>query len=70
MEVVDASLDSRLAEFIVELRELKEEVVAGKQERQLLIEEKKELKAHVLYLEKLIDTNEQYSRPELSDPEW
>ena len=62
MEVVDASLDSRLAEFIVELRELKEEVVAGKQERQLLIEENKELKAHVLYLEKLIDTNEQYSR--------
>ena len=62
MEVVDSCLDSRLAEFIVELRELKEEITTGKQERQLLIEENKELKAHILYLEKLVDNNEQYSR--------
>ena len=62
MEVVEGCLDSRLAEFIVELRELKEEVAVGKQERQLLIEQNRELNAHVLYLEKLIDDNEQYSR--------
>ena len=62
MEVVEGCLDSRLAEFIVELRELKDEVAAGKQERQLLVEENKELKAHVKYLEKIVDESEQYSR--------
>ena len=62
MEVVEGHLDSRLAEIIVQLRELKDEVRTGKEERQLLIEENKELKAHVLYLEKLVDNNEQYSR--------
>ena len=62
MEVVEGCLDSRLAEFIVELRDLKDEVATGRQERQLLIEENKELKAHIMYLEKLADNNEQYSR--------
>ena len=62
MEVVEGCLDSRLAEFIVELRDLKDEVAAGRQERQLLIDENKELKAHILHLEKLVDNNEQYSR--------
>ena len=62
MEVVEGYVDSRLAEMIVQLRELKDEVATGKEERQLLIEENKELKAHVHYLEKLVDTNEQYSR--------
>ena len=62
MEVVEGCLDSRLAEFIVELRELKDEIAVGKQERQLLVEENKELKAHVKFLEKLVDDNEQYSR--------
>ena len=62
MEVVEGCLDSRLAEFIVELRELKDEIEVGKQERQALVEENRELKAHVQYLEKLVDSNEQYSR--------
>ena len=62
MEVVEGCLDSRLAEFIVELRDLKDEVATGRQERQLLIEENKELKARIMYLEKLADNNEQYSR--------
>ena len=61
MDVVEGCLDSRLAEFIVELRELKDEVAASKNEMQLLVEENKELKAHVQYLEKLVDHNEQYS---------
>ena len=51
MEVVEGCLDSRLAEFIVELRELREEIEVGKQERQALVEENRELKAYVLYLE-------------------
>ena len=62
MEVVEGCLDSRLAEFIVELRELKDEVAASKSEMQVLVEENRELKAHVQYLEKLVDQNEQYSR--------
>ena len=62
MEVVEGCLDSRLAEFIVELRELKDEVAASKNEMQVLVEENKELKAHIQYLEKLVDNNEQYSR--------
>ena len=62
IEVVEGCVESRLAEFIVELRELKEEVAAGRHERQLLVEENKELRAHVQYLDKLVDNNEQYSR--------
>ena len=62
MEVVDGHLDSRLAGIMVQIRELKDEVTAGKLERQLLVEENKELKAHIKYLERQVDHNEQYSR--------
>ena len=43
LEVVEGCLDSRLAEFIIEIRELKDEIETGKQERQLLVEENKKL---------------------------
>ena len=55
-------MENRLAELVVEIKELKEEVALGKQERQLLAQENHELKAHVLHLEKLVDNNEQYGR--------
>ena len=62
IEIVDGCLDSRLAEIVVQLRELRDEVATGKEERQLLIEENKELKAHIQYLERQVDNNEQHWR--------
>ena len=45
----------------MELRDINDEVVIAKQERQLLLEENKELKAH-MHLERLVDNNEQCSK--------
>ena len=49
-----------MVEFIVELRELRDEKEVGRQGRQALVQENKELKAYVLYLEKQVDSDEQY----------
>ena len=54
-------LDSRLAEFIAEQTGLRDGIAVGEQERQTLVEENNELKTYVLYLEKLVDSDEQYS---------
>ena len=39
----------------MELRDLKDEVATAKQLRQLLLEENRELKAHIVHLEKLVE---------------